>query len=125
MKDSLLKVRYPKRAASRYMTNMARKDTLATPCIFLRERLFRRHGGERVSSRSLLFEAQNVEARERHSLFELLVHGQDGRVAHEGKDQDGQGVDRLERNANVTGDASTGFVLVLPMQAERKKSPYL
>lgn len=43
-----LKVRYPKRAASRYMMNMARKDTLATPCIFLRERLgkkrrFRQH----------------------------------------------------------------------------------
>lgn len=35
-----LKVRYPKRAASRYMRNMARKETLATPCIFLRERLF-------------------------------------------------------------------------------------
>lgn len=38
---SPLKVRYPKRAASRYMRNMARKDTLATPCIFLRERLFK------------------------------------------------------------------------------------
>lgn len=36
---SQLKVRYPKRAASRYMMNMARNDTLATPCIFLRERL--------------------------------------------------------------------------------------
>lgn len=41
-RNSPLKVRYPKRAASRYMRNMARKDTLATPCIFLRERLFRR-----------------------------------------------------------------------------------
>lgn len=40
--NSRLKVRYPKRAASRYIRNMARKDTLATPCIFLRERLFGR-----------------------------------------------------------------------------------
>lgn len=31
-----------------------------------------------------------------HSLFELLVHGQDGRVAHKGEGQDGNSVDGLE-----------------------------
>lgn len=30
-----------------------------------------------------------------HLLLELLVHGQDGRVAHEGKGQDGNGVHGL------------------------------
>lgn len=32
-----------------------------------------------------------------HSLFELLVHGQDGRVAHKGEGQDGNGVDGLQK----------------------------
>lgn len=31
-----------------------------------------------------------------HSLFELLVHGQDGGVAHEGECQDGNSIDSLE-----------------------------
>lgn len=36
---SPLKVRYPNRAASRYITNIPRNDTFATFCIFFRERL--------------------------------------------------------------------------------------
>ncbi len=36
---SPLKVRYPNRAANRYMTNMPRNETFATFCIFLLERL--------------------------------------------------------------------------------------
>lgn len=47
-----MKVRYPKRAASRYMRNMARKDTLATPCILFRERLF--EGTTEASDKSCL-----------------------------------------------------------------------
>lgn len=38
-----------------------------------------------------------------HSLFELLVHGQDGGVAHEGEGQDGNGVDSLRGNGGVGG----------------------
>lgn len=36
-----------------------------------------------------------------HSLFELLIHGQDGRVAHEGEGQDGNGVHGLEKKNRV------------------------
>lgn len=53
-RHSPLKVRYPKTAASRYMRNMARKDTLATPCIFLRERLFKEEE-KKVQVRGLFF----------------------------------------------------------------------
>lgn len=36
-----------------------------------------------------------------YSLFELLIHGQDGRVAHEGEGQDGNGVDSLENTTDI------------------------
>lgn len=97
-----MKVRYPKRAASRYMRNMARKDTLATPCIFLRERLFE---GTRDVREKLLFARRRCDGG--HSLFQLLVHGQDGGVAHEGEGQDGNGVDGLRDRS--TGQGGEGF----------------
>lgn len=74
---------------------MARKDTLATPCILLRERLFgveEKKGQVRGPGGCFL---PVGPIRKAHLLFELLVHGQDGGVAHEGKRQDGNGVHGL------------------------------
>lgn len=96
------------------MTNMARKDTLATPCIFLRERLFWREKvcfiqtQEQSNIRDYMLSFKRLIRKQlclvlwanvmkwKHSLFELLVHGQDGRVAHKGEGQDGNSIDRLE-----------------------------
>lgn len=104
-----MKVRYPKRAASRYMMNMARKDTLATPCIFLRERLF--GGGGKDVREKLLLAARRFDGG--YSLFQLLVHGQDGGVAHEGEGQDGNGVDGLrDRSTGQGGGSSTQHLSV-------------
>lgn len=46
---SPLKVRYPNSAASRYIINIPRNDTLATFCIFLLERLQRERKTELLS----------------------------------------------------------------------------
>lgn len=81
------------------MMNMARKDTLATPCILLRERLL--EGTTKTSEKKLLFASGRFEGG--HSLFQLLVHGQDGGVAHEGEGQDGNGVDGLRGRSTGQG----------------------
>lgn len=82
--------------------NMARKETLATPCIFLRERLWRTK--TMTSQDTFCLFAFNGG----HSLFELLVHGQDGGVAHEGEGQDGNGVDGLGGGTNRSNGTLKG-----------------
>lgn len=49
-------------------------------------------------SRTKAFQPQEAKPKttsSKHSLFELLVHGQDGGVAHKGEGQDGNSVDSL------------------------------
>lgn len=64
-----------------------------------------RHKNEATSEITMLIRKQlclvlwaNMMKR-KHSLFELLVHGQDGRVAHKGEGQDGNSIDRLVEGA--------------------------
>lgn len=52
--------------------------------------------------------------KKKNLLFELLIHGQDGGVAHEGEGQDGESVDRLRGNPSVFKDTSRAGSRVLP-----------
>lgn len=47
-----------------------------------------------------------------HSLLELLVHGQDGGVAHKGEGQDGNSVDGLKENTKTFTKEFDGFTSV-------------